>query len=70
MVPLRTDAEITAALDEIPLLSEEEDDFMSGAGSMADITTMLEEELPNGKRSACKQYWEFKTTGTGTGAKT
>ena len=49
MVPLWTDAEITAALDEIPLLSEEEDDFMSGAGSMADITTMLEEELPKGK---------------------
>ena len=49
MVPLRTDREIAAALDEIPLLSEEDDDFLSGAGSMADITRMLEGELPNGK---------------------
>ena len=51
MVPLRTDAEIVAALDEIPLLSEDEedDDLFSVAGSMEDITTALEEELPNGR---------------------
>ena len=51
MLPLRTDAEIVAALDEIPLLSEDEedDDLFSVAGSMEDITTALEEELPNGR---------------------
>ena len=50
-MPLRTDAEIVAALDEIPLLSEDEedDDLFSVAGSMEDITTALEEELPNGR---------------------